>query len=87
VPEPLAVLADEPTANLDSRTGGEILELMSALNETKQVTFVFSTHDPRIIRRARRVLGISDGVMTPADPALAGEGVATPDREGVALAV
>ena len=61
VTAPLAVLADEPTANLDSRTASEIIALMSALNEAEGVTFVFSTHDPRIISKARRVLSIADG--------------------------
>ena len=63
VTAPLAVLADEPTANLDSRTAAEIIALMSALNETEGVTFVFSTHDPRIISQARRVVSIADGLV------------------------
>jgi putative ABC transport system ATP-binding protein len=61
VTAPLAVLADEPTANLDSRTAAEIIALMGALNEAEGVTFVFSTHDPRIINKARRVVLIADG--------------------------
>ena len=67
VTEPLAVLADEPTANLDSRTGGEILDLMSALNVERRVTFVFSTHDRQIISRARRVAWIADGRFVPTE--------------------
>jgi putative ABC transport system ATP-binding protein len=63
VTAPLAVLADEPTANLDSRTASEIIALMSALNEAEGVTFVFSTHDPRIISKARRVVLIADGFV------------------------
>jgi len=63
VNRPVAVLADEPTANLDSRTGGEILDLMSELNESQQVTFLFSTHDASIISRARRVLLMADGIL------------------------
>jgi putative ABC transport system ATP-binding protein len=63
VAHPLAVLADEPTANLDSHTGAEILDLMQELNEAQQVTFLFSTHDPHIIRKARRVLAIRDGQL------------------------
>jgi putative ABC transport system ATP-binding protein len=55
------VLADEPTANLDSRTGHEIVELMRRLNRERGTTFVFSTHDPRIVNVADRVLEISDG--------------------------
>jgi putative ABC transport system ATP-binding protein len=61
VTQPLAVLADEPTANLDSRTGAEILDLMHELNESAGVTFLFSTHDEQIVRRARRVLAMHDG--------------------------
>jgi putative ABC transport system ATP-binding protein len=61
VTEPALVLADEPTANLDSRTGHEIVELMRRLNRERGTTFVFSTHDPRIVNVADRVLEISDG--------------------------
>ena len=61
VARPLAVLADEPTANLDSRTGAEILDLMQELNEAAGVTFLFSTHDRQIMRKARRVLTMHDG--------------------------
>jgi putative ABC transport system ATP-binding protein len=61
VSRPALVLADEPTANLDSRTGHEIIELMRRLNREHGTTFVFSTHDPRIMQAAERVLEISDG--------------------------
>jgi putative ABC transport system ATP-binding protein len=61
VTEPALVLADEPTANLDSRTGHEIVELMRRLNRERGTTFVFSTHDPRIVNAADRVLEICDG--------------------------
>ena len=61
VTDPALVLADEPTANLDSRTGHEIIELMRRLNRERGTTFVFSTHDPRIMQAADRVLEISDG--------------------------
>jgi putative ABC transport system ATP-binding protein len=61
VTEPALVLADEPTANLDSRTGHEIVELMRRLSRERGTTFVFSTHDPRIVDAADRVLEISDG--------------------------
>src|SRR5207245_10914893 len=61
VAQPLAVLADEPTANLDSRTGAEVLDLMHELNESAGVTFLFSTHDQQIVRKARRVLALHDG--------------------------
>ncbi len=58
---PALVLADEPTANLDSATGRDIVELMRRLNRERRTTFVFSTHDPRIMSAADRVLEISDG--------------------------
>ncbi len=55
------VLADEPTANLDSKTGQEIIELMQWLNRQRGTTFIFSTHDPRIMKIAGRVIEIKDG--------------------------
>jgi putative ABC transport system ATP-binding protein len=61
VTEPALVLADEPTANLDSATGREIVDLMHRLNRERGTTFVFSTHDPRIMAAADRVVHISDG--------------------------
>jgi putative ABC transport system ATP-binding protein len=61
VTEPALVLADEPTANLDSATGRDIVALMRRLNRERRTTFVFSTHDPRIMSSADRVLEISDG--------------------------
>jgi len=61
VGEPALVLADEPTANLDSHTGSEIIALMRGLNRERGTTFVFSTHDPRIMQAADRVVEISDG--------------------------
>lgn len=61
VAEPALVLADEPTANLDSKTGGALMDLMRRLNETKGVTFVFSTHDPMVMERARRLVRLKDG--------------------------
>jgi putative ABC transport system ATP-binding protein len=61
VGEPALVLADEPTANLDSRTAGEIVELMQRLNRTRGTAFVFSTHDPRIMTAADRSIEITDG--------------------------
>ena len=65
VGEPTLVLADEPTANLDSHTGHEIVELMRRLNRERGTTFVFSTHDPRIMTAADRVLAMSDGRLRP----------------------
>jgi putative ABC transport system ATP-binding protein len=61
VKEPAIVLADEPTANLDSNTGSEILDLMRELNENKGATFIFSTHDPMVMDRARRLINLHDG--------------------------
>ena len=58
---PAVVFADEPTANLDSKTADEILELMRALNEESGVAFLFATHDPRVVARARRVVSLTDG--------------------------
>ena len=55
------VLADEPTANLDSKTSDQIIDLMLQLNRDHGVTFVFSTHDPRVMHHARRVVHIADG--------------------------
>ena len=63
VTNPEIVLADEPTANLDSETGNTILELMKELNEKENTTFVFSTHDPDVIKYASRVVRIRDGLV------------------------
>ena len=59
--EPIIVLPDEPTANLDSKAGGALMDMMRRLNEEKGVTFVFSTHDPMVVERARRVIRLKDG--------------------------
>ena len=61
VPNPLVVIADEPTANLDAGTGHQIIELMRSLNRTQSVTFLFSTHDPRLLDAVDRRVRISDG--------------------------
>ncbi|MEN2998062.1 MAG: ABC transporter ATP-binding protein [Brevinematia bacterium] len=61
VKKPLFVLADEPTANLDSSTAEEIIEIMRRMNEVEGTTFIFSTHDPRVERHARRVILLKDG--------------------------
>jgi putative ABC transport system ATP-binding protein len=58
---PAVVLADEPTANVDSETADRLLEIMEKLNRERGVTFIFSTHDPRVMQRARRVVRIVDG--------------------------
>lgn len=61
VSEPLIVLPDEPTANLDSASGGALLDLMRTLNQKKGITFVFSTHDPMVMQRAKRIVRLHDG--------------------------
>lgn len=61
VSKPDIVLADEPTANLDSETGGQLLEMMRKFNEELKMTFVFSTHDPQIMERAKRLITLTDG--------------------------
>jgi putative ABC transport system ATP-binding protein len=61
VSEPALVLADEPTANLDSVTGAALMDLMRRLNEDKGTTFVFSTHDAMVMERARRLVRLKDG--------------------------
>ncbi len=61
VTDPVIVLADEPTANLDSRTGDAIVALMEEINRREGTTFIFSTHDPRVMGRAHRVLRLEDG--------------------------
>ncbi|NJK88845.1 MAG: ABC transporter ATP-binding protein [Myxococcales bacterium] len=61
VTKPAIVLADEPTANLDSHTGATIIELMKELNRTERTTFIFSTHDPDVMRHARRIVRLADG--------------------------
>jgi len=58
---PRIVLADEPTANLDSETAGQLLDLMDAMNRQHGVTFLFSTHDPMVINKASRVVRLVDG--------------------------
>jgi putative ABC transport system ATP-binding protein len=61
--KPLFVLADEPTANLDSASTSNLLDIMANLNQKEQMTFVFSTHDQRVIDRARRVITLEDGMI------------------------
>jgi len=60
-PKPTFVLADEPTANLDSASTANLLDIMASLNQRENVTFLFSTHDQRVIDRARRVITLEDG--------------------------
>ncbi len=59
--KPKFVLADEPTANLDSKSTADLLDIMAKLNEEEHITFVFSTHDQRVVDRAKRVITLVDG--------------------------
>ena len=64
---PKVVLADEPTANLDSKTAASLLDLMGRLNSERGITFIFSSHDPAVLSRARRVVQIRDGALVDAE--------------------
>jgi putative ABC transport system ATP-binding protein len=63
VTRPALVLADEPTANLDSQTGGNIIDLMKEMNQKQGTTFVFSTHDPKVMSHASAIVRIADGAI------------------------
>jgi len=63
VSNPSIVMADEPTANLDSKTGKGLMEMMREMNEKKNVTFIFSTHDQMVMDYARRLVHIRDGLV------------------------
>ena len=63
-PKPKFILADEPTANLDSKSTTRLLDIMEQLNLKEGITFLFSTHDQRVIDRARRVVTLTDGKIT-----------------------
>jgi putative ABC transport system ATP-binding protein len=63
VKDPVVILADEPTANLDSHNAQEIVELMKTINSRTDTTFIFSTHDPMIMNDARRVIELHDGLV------------------------
>jgi len=60
---PELVIADEPTANLDSKTSYDLIDLMRRLNEERGITFLFATHDPKIMEAARRVVTVKDGMI------------------------
>lgn len=62
-PKPALILADEPTANLDTENGKQVMQTMEKLNKDTGVTFVFATHDPRVIQYARRVITLRDGMI------------------------
>ncbi len=81
VTRPKLVLADEPTANLDSVTGQTILDLMKELNRTERTTFIFSTHDARVMAHASSIVRLADGRLEGAPVAPP----AAPERAGVAL--
>jgi putative ABC transport system ATP-binding protein len=59
--KPKFILADEPTANLDSKSAENLLEIMETLNKEEKITFIFSTHDARVVAKARRVITLEDG--------------------------
>jgi putative ABC transport system ATP-binding protein len=80
---PRIILADEPTANLDSRTGAEIVELMKQINRTFGTTFVFSTHDKKVIARADRLVRIEDGRIYRLGVRTAKHWVMVTERNGV----
>lgn len=61
--DPKLILADEPTANLDTENGEQVMEIMKKLNQDTGTTFVFATHDPRVIKYATRVVTLKDGVI------------------------
>ncbi len=61
VTKPKIVLADEPTANLDSKTGGNIIDLMKEMNQLEKTTFIFSTHDPKVMSHANSIVRLEDG--------------------------
>jgi putative ABC transport system ATP-binding protein len=62
-PKPALILADEPTANLDTENGRQVMEIMEKLNKETGVTFIFATHDPRVIKYAHRVVTMRDGLI------------------------
>lgn len=64
VKEPKLILADEPSANLDSKTSEEVLQVMLKMNQELGTTFIFSTHDPRVMEYARRLIEIRDGLIS-----------------------
>jgi putative ABC transport system ATP-binding protein len=86
VTEPAIVLADEPTANLDSQTGASIIDAMKALNDKRQTTFIFSTHDPSVMGQGRRIIRLVDGRI--ADPESGPESAAEgPEAESEATSL
>jgi putative ABC transport system ATP-binding protein len=84
--KPALILADEPTANLDTPNGTQVMETMTRLNRETGVTFVFATHDPRVIKYARRVVTLRDGLIVE-NNALTNEMVEPVAREKAPLGV
>ena len=64
VKEPKLVLADEPTANLDSKNAADIIDIMREMNKELNTTFIFSTHDPMVMKYARRLINLKDGMIS-----------------------
>lgn len=86
VTDPLIVLADEPTANLDSQTGQQIIDLMKALNEQQGTTFIFSTHDYKVMEHANAVIRLADGKILGREDAKAAAAAASGKKGPEAIA-
>jgi putative ABC transport system ATP-binding protein len=78
VSQPAFILADEPTANLDSKTSENLIQMMKVMNTTYGVTFVFATHDPLVMENAGRLIQLKDGKIVSDTPGQNSEGL----REG-----
>jgi putative ABC transport system ATP-binding protein len=83
VTEPALILADEPTANLDSATAISLLDVMERLNRATGTTFIFSTHDPQVMERARRLIRLRDGQIASDEARDKQEAVVTAKRDAV----
>ena len=64
VKEPKLILADEPTANLDSKTAADVIDIMRKMNKELKTTFIFSTHDPAVMKHATRLINLKDGIIS-----------------------
>ncbi len=84
-PRPLIVLADEPTANLDTANGEQAMEIMQRLNEQTGTPFIFATHDPRVMKFARRIVQMRDGQVV--DDGISADGNVQTERAAGATAV
>ena len=83
VTEPALILADEPTANLDSATAISLLDVMERLNRTTGTTFIFSTHDPQVMERAHRLIHLRDGQIVGDEARDKQEAVVTAKKDAV----